>query len=227
MTGRTTHGIGWRDLARSVLAGLVVLSVPAGVRAGERFYVIVFAYQGEPPLPRNTHTFATFVRATGEGARPENHRVEAHTISWAPASGAVRAARLLPERGANLDLAATLRQAHRLGSRVSRWGPFQVQRELYERALGQIARLESGAVAYKVLDSLGRPCSASNCIHAVSDMDADRGLLVTGLASGAQASLLVVQHFRRWMVNQHLSHEWIADRLGLCGLVVARGAWRW
>jgi hypothetical protein len=81
-------------------------------------------------------------------------------------------------------------------------------------------------VAYKVLDRGYRTRCAFNCIHAVSDIDADPGLLDTGAAYGVQAGLLVVQHFRRWMVNLDRSHEWVSARLGLTGLAVERRAWQ-
>ena len=31
-------------------------------RADDTYYMIVFAYQGKPNLPRSSHTFATFAR---------------------------------------------------------------------------------------------------------------------------------------------------------------------
>jgi hypothetical protein len=199
-----------------LVAALLVAALLVGrAGAGESYYVIVFALQGEPNLPRHAHTFATFVRASGEGPNPNRYALEFHTISWYPASGAVRLARVLPERGVNLSLADTLRLAGLMRARVSRWGPFQVRRELYDRAVGQISCLQSGAMQYKALDGLRRGGSVSNCIHAVSDIDPDGGLLLTGTAYGEAASRLVVRHFRRWMVNLHLSHEWVCHRLGI------------
>jgi hypothetical protein len=130
MAARITSGF-----RLAALATLAVLLLAGTVHAGEFYYLTVFAFQGEPNLPRSAHTFATFIRASGDGPCPENYRLEAHTISWYPAGGAIRAARLLPEPGVNLSLPATLCQARLLGARVSRWGPFQIHRELYDRAL--------------------------------------------------------------------------------------------
>jgi hypothetical protein len=219
--GRVGPG-GWAW--RAALA--VLLALPGGAQAGELYFVIVFATQGDfLPLPRYAHTFATFVKATGEGPWPDRYAVEAHTISWCPASGDVRVARLGPERGVNLDLSATLRWARSLGAGASRWGPFQVRKELYDRARAQIARLESGAVWYKTIDGGPAPHQVSNCIHAVSDIDADGGPLDTGLAFGDEASYLVARHLARWMIDPCRTHEWVYDRLGLRGLPIRAHTW--
>jgi hypothetical protein len=219
MSSRTATAA--RTVRQSAAAALATLLLASAAQAGQFHFVIVFAFQAEPNLPRNSHTFATFIRAAGEGPRPEAYRLETHTISWYPAGGEVRAIRLAPDEGINLSLTATFQQARRLGARVCRWGPYQIRREFYESALAQEARLRSGQVAYKLLDANYRPCRAFNCIHALSDITAGPRLLDTGLAYGIAASRLVVSHFRPWIVNTHRSHEWVAARLGLSAPGVA------
>ncbi len=214
-----------RSRATAAVVALALALLPGAARAGELYFAVVFASQGELDLPRYAHTFATFIKATGEGPNADRYAVEAHTISWSPASGDVRIARFWPERGTNLDLASTLRWARSLDARVSRWGPFQVRKELYDRALVQIARLESGALGYKALDVGQRPRYASNCIHAVSDVDTDGGLLDTGPHYGEEASYLVAYHFRRWTIDPCRVHEWVYDRLGLRGLPIQPRTW--
>src|SRR5262249_37486050 len=86
------------------LAALALLASGAGAATFD--YVIVSAFESDPDLPRFAHTFATFVRATGQGTCPDGYTLEAHTISWYPASGEIRAARFCPERGVNLNVAA-------------------------------------------------------------------------------------------------------------------------
>src|SRR5262249_44545731 len=56
---------------------------------------------------------------------------------------------------------------------------------------------------------------ASNCIHAVSDIDSDGGFLHVGKIWGEAASARVVEHLRRWMIEPEKTHPWIANRLGL------------
>ena len=112
-----------------------------------------------------------------------------------------------------------------LGSRVYRWGPFRVSPGLFERARAQAARLRSGSVLYKVIDGDFRPDEATNCIHAVADIDADAGLLYTGVDYGTAAASLITYHFRRWMIDPHQTHEWVWNRLGLCGLPIEPRSW--
>jgi hypothetical protein len=178
--------------------------------------MVVFGAQRSPiNRPKYTHTFATFVKATGEGPGLEAYQIESHTISWTAASFDLHMYRLRPEPGINLDLHASLQLAHRNRDQISQWGPYQIEPELHDRALKQIARLESGAIQYKLLDGPFRPHLASCCIHAVTDLDADHGLLETGHARGTAASALVVRHLRRWMLDPDVVHYWVSERLGL------------
>ena len=105
--------------------------------------------------------------------------------------------------------------AESVGARVSMWGPFAIEEELYDRALAQKARLESRAIQYKAVDEKFRPEEASNCIHAVSDIDRDQGLLHVGRNWGEPASQLVVNHLKRWIINPRQTHQWVRDQIGL------------
>src|SRR6187402_3314780 len=76
--------------------------------AEERYYVTLFASQGDPNLPQFAHTFAVFTKATGGNDFPKDAKVENHTISWLPTTMEIHPLRLAPEKGKNFDLAATL-----------------------------------------------------------------------------------------------------------------------
>jgi hypothetical protein len=204
--------IGRMALALSLL---ILVAMPRRTLAEESYFMLVFAHQAHTNLPRFTHTFATFVKATAEGPGVNEYAIESHTISWSPATGQIRALRLRPESGVNLDLDASLRWARSVDARVSCWGPFRIRKELYDRALRQIARLQAGGVQYKALDAGFRPHAASNCIHAVSDIDQDNGLLDTGTADGEAASYLVVRHLERWIDDPGQKYDWVYDQLGL------------
>jgi hypothetical protein len=143
----------------------------------EAYYMLVFDADGG--AARSAHTFATFVKATGKGSKEEDDQLEAHTISWMPTSLEIAVLRRTPEPGVNLDLSATLGWARSVRARVSMWGPYRIEKELYQRALIQEERLRSGRVLYKAIDRNYRP-QASNCIHAVSDIDTDNGLFHVG-----------------------------------------------
>lgn len=190
-------------------------------RADESFYMIVFAQQDAAVQPELCHTFATFVKATGEGADKTKYAIDSHTISWMPRSLHVKVLRR-PEEGINLNLKDTLSHARTIKTEVSMWGSFHIKKELYERALRQETRLQKGDLDFKVLDVRFRPDTAMNCIHAVCDIDADNGLLATGTAHGKDASLIVLTHLSRWIIDYDGTHDWIGERLELGKDVVRR-----
>src|SRR5438067_5317489 len=178
----------------------------------EAYYMMVFDADGG--AARSSHCFATFVKATGKGSKEEDDQLEPHTISWMPTSLEIAVLRRTPEPGVNLDLSATLRWARSVGARVSRWGPYRIEKELYDRALTQEERLRSGRVLYKAIDRNYRP-QASNCIHAVSDIDTDNGLFHVGREWGEAASRDVANHLRRWVNNPEKIYPWVSERMEL------------
>jgi hypothetical protein len=204
----------WTVARRCLLVGLWLAFAPAA-RADEFYYVMVFGSQRDRPCVKHSHTFAVFVKATGYGRCAEDYALEGHTISWYPETLELRPAALLPECGRNFDLGTTLRVAAATGQRVSMWGPYQIDRELYERALRQIALLQSGEVCYKTIDS-GYPSDrVCNCIHAVSSVADGHLLCVLSPGYGESASRRVTERFRPWMIDPYRRHDWVASRLGL------------
>jgi hypothetical protein len=189
--------------------------------------MMIFSAQRAWNLPRYTHTFATFVKVAGgqesRQNRPDfgpdssehNGIFQTNTISWLAAKKKVCLFRLWPEPGANLDLTTSLEWALSVQSRISMWGPFQIQSPLYEKALAQKARLESGRIQYKVVDNGFRPQIASSCIHGVCDIDRERGPLWTWFRYGESASRCVAVFFLPWVIDPHQNHRWISDHLGL------------
>jgi hypothetical protein len=198
---------------------------PTAQAADESYYLIVFAAQRAPTTPRFSHTFATVVKATENGTDRSKYKIEEHTISWIAKSKEIVLARAKPEPGVNLSLRESLRLAASLEEEISMWGPFEIKKELYDRALKQIDRLDSAKVEYKALDVRFRPETAFNCIHAVSDLDTDKGLLDTGAACGEEASRMVANHLRRWMVRPETTHSWVIKRLGLEDDAITRHDW--
>jgi ABC-type phosphate/phosphonate transport system substrate-binding protein len=182
------------------------------------YYLSVFASDTVPRHSQYSHTFATFIKSSGGS-------VEAHTISWLPKSGQIEVARTQSEPGMNLDLRQSLRFARDQKASVFEWGPYRIRPELYERSLRQIERLNSGRIQYKVLDGAWRPDAASNCIHAVSDIDTDNGCLTVDGAFGALASAGVVEHLSRWMIQPGLEHPSIQEKLGLSGQPITHVAY--
>jgi ABC-type phosphate/phosphonate transport system substrate-binding protein len=189
---------------------------PRQVKA--EYYLCVFAFEKAPRHSQYAHTFATFIKSS-EGS------VEAHTISWVPKSKRTEVARTQSEPGLNLDLHQTLSFARGLHARVYEWGPYRIRPELYERSLRQIERLNTGRIQYKALDGAWRPDAASNCIHVISDIDADDGYLTVDGAYGVAASARVVEHLSRWMIQPGQEHPLIREKLGLSGQPITRVAY--
>jgi hypothetical protein len=193
-----------------LMLGLWPCASPAQTET--KYYMMIFAYDGRPKLARTAHSFATFIKV--HDADTDKARVEAHTVSWMPATLTIRLL-ATPEKGVNLDLPQTVKLAQSQGAAVSAWGPVQIQPQLYERARAQIQRLNSGTVAYKAIDGRFRPEVATNCIHAISDI-ADGPMLDTGSAFGEPASRMVLQHLAPWTVSKETNGA-VREKLGLSG----------
>ncbi len=185
--------------------------------AEDTYYMIVFSNQRVANLVRFSHTFAAFVKCSGATPTSPGRVTEIHTISWMPASLNIAVLRARPEPGVLYDLESSLNWAYLINSRLSMWGPYQIQKELYDRAVEQEKRLSAGAMLYKTIDARFRPGVALNCIHAVSDIDTDEGYLQVGTARGDAASYGVAQHLKRWIIQPERTHPWVSNELGLDG----------
>lgn len=187
---------------------------------GEHFYVIVFGSESTPRLPRFTHSWGVFIRATEQGESREPI-LETHTISWMPATLAIRPWSFHIEPPANLGLHETLHYALNAGERVAQWGPYECRPELYYRAVVQQEFLESGHMGYQCVDTVGeagRTGRGCDCIHAITDMDplytrARYRLIRFGIA----ASRYIARELGRrdMLINPDQTHDWLNHRLGL------------
>jgi len=172
------------------------------------YYLSVFGYQRKINLPQYSHTFATFIEADKE------KNIKSHTISWMPKTFSVRLV-CTAEKGFNLSLQDSLKLGLRVDAQLSHWGPYRIEKELFNRAKKQIESLNSGKILYKAIDLGHRPNRASNCIHAVSDIDTDEKKLISGIRYGISASRLVARHLKRWIINSDETHSWVGEKLNL------------
>src|SRR5262245_17790740 len=177
---------------------------------GDDYYVILFAHQGPSRAATESHTFAAFIRSSNGKERRE---LGVHCISWLPSSGDIRLLRA-PEQGMNLGLKESLDFANARNARVVAWGPYRIEKKLFDRALAQVERLKSGNVAFKAIDRKFRGGNVVNCIHAVSDV-ADAPLLDTGTAFGPQATAMVRNHLAPAFLDKSARHPWLISSLGL------------
>ncbi len=202
----------------------LLLLLPRAAAADEAYYMITFGSQMPIYFQANhTHSFAVFVRAHHDGSG-QKCILESFAISWMPQSMQVRVGKLQPEPGVNLDIYTTLNWALCDGQRVSRWGPFLIEKELYDRAVAQQAHLNSGAVRYKTVDTGYTTFRVSNCIHALGDLLYDAPRLRIGTPTWGQAgSYFITLHLGRWIIDPHTTHEWVMDALALSNYpIVAR-----
>lgn len=190
--------------------------LPAGATAQESYYVLVFGSQ-RPIINQgaHTHTWATFVRVTGDPTRPGASKVEPHTVSWLAATLIIRPMALLPEPGVNLDLHRSLQLAYDDCQRVSMWGPYQIDKCFFDRAVIKQATLESGAVRYKAVDVGYDSARVSNCVHACADISQGPRLRVGQPGWGQSASYFVALTYRPFMLDDRTTHDWLLDALAL------------
>jgi hypothetical protein len=187
---------------------------------GERYFVLIFGSQSSPKKPKYTHTWSTVVKVTG-CAGPGAPTVEEQTISWMPASLDIKPLARRPETGANLALHFTIEEMLRHDERVSVWGPYEVGPGFHYRFGVQKGFLESGAIGYQCIDSIGEAARCGNgcdCIHAVTDMDPQYARNRYPLSYfGDSASLHVVRQIqtRPVIICPSADHGWLLPLLGL------------
>jgi hypothetical protein len=182
---------------------------------GDRYYLLVFGSQTTPKLPRYTHTWVTFVRA-----RP-GATIEPHSISWMPATLDIHPWDFTIEPGVNLDLDASVRMALGNDERVSLWGPYEIAPGLYRKLMIQKGFVESGAIGYQCIDTVGEAGETgkgSNCVHAISDADSRFRRQAYPLAyfgDAASEHILRLLVLRGAVPDPETTHDWLIPSLGL------------
>lgn len=178
----------------------IVLSAPAA-HAADDYFATVFAAEAVPFEPQKTHTFVVVHRIPAGGI------VESHHISWFPQGRRIRGITLRPEPGTNLSLEDTFAHCRDQKMRVSVWGPYRIEPELFGLMKDQRAKLDGGTVRYKPTDNLYPSNVAANCYHAIWQPIAPcrkySGPFNCGDASGA----MTVQLFRKWLIDPCRTHD--------------------
>lgn len=188
----------------------------------EWYYVLVFGSQSDPKLLRYTHTWATFVKATGEGQDPDAFALQTHTISWYPASRDVKVFSPFPEKGVNLTLEETLAEVGRNKEKVKLWGPFLTSKLVYDRSVEIYQLAQTELPRYRAISN-AQDMLVSDCIHAVAACDPMFGrghyplIRIGHPASRFIAREIMVRSLEKNGVDQSLyNNSWLIPRLGLC-----------
>jgi hypothetical protein len=197
----------------------LALSAPAAdpvpPPAAPRYYMILFGGQSVPFVPRTAHTFATYVKATpgANGALD----LEQVTISWLPESGPVQPLRIRSVPGHNYTLKETFAIAAKNNARMSMWGPFEIDAGRYCAAAAQAATLESGAVRFRTLDSLGRNRRVMHCVHAVTFADPKLQTLRQPVLKVGEpgTAKLAIKYAESGAFAGTETHDWLIGALGL------------
>ncbi len=202
-----------------LLSLFFVTWAPGPVLGQDRYFVLVFASQSSPRIPRYTHTFATLIRIPERKAPQEPFCLQVFTISWLPESMEICPWRLLPEPGVNVDLISTLEWAFQSDQRVVMWGPYEVKEDYAHHFLEKRISLEQGKEKYRTIDPFFFR-HVSNCIHAVKETDLGLNqsrdpLIRFGVASGRH--IVTMLYRKRFVVPSGLDHSWIVPLLGLDG----------
>jgi hypothetical protein len=203
---------------RITALALVIASLgSAAARAEEFHYALIFGSQSHPKQLRYTHTWATFVRAVGEGSDPNAYQLTHHTISWYPASRKVKVWRPFPEEGVNLTLEDSLAEVRKNGESVTMWGPFLVTAEVYQRSVFVYNVVESGQPQYRAISSR-TDLLIADCIHAVAAVDRQFGRGHYPLIRiGKPASRYIARQVMIRSIYDQTQNDnaWLIPRLGL------------
>jgi hypothetical protein len=198
-----------------VWAVLSCLALAAPAAARDAYFAVVFGAQRPYiKVPRYSHSFASFLHLRADGV------LEAFSISWLPRTGEIRPLWLEPEEGRNYTLPETLRFCEENRMVTARWGPYQVQPDLWNRALWQKARLESGQVLYQAFDGGSLDGQVSNCLHAISSLAQRPGerlpkVIVAPANWGESGSYWIALTLRPWYIDPCRTYDCLLARLGV------------
>lgn len=191
---------------RRALVLFAIVLAPAGARADD-YYVTVFCAESVPYRATNTHSFASLVRVA-------NGAAETDAICWGPANMKIRGITLRPEEGKNFTLPETLDWVKGNCWRVSVWGPYKVECDLYRKLKCQADLLSSGAIKYKPTDTIQRRDVAQNCYHALTSPVAPLKRYAGAFTAGDAAGTTILQAYKPWIVDTGTTHDEILTLIG-------------
>jgi hypothetical protein len=213
----------------SILVALAFLAIPGEAVAGDLYFMTVYGAQ-RPVInrPRYTHTWATFIRLSGEGNDFRRYRAQSFTISWMPRSLEVRPWDLEPEPGINLNMRDTIAWCDKNRMDIAQLGPYQVDVDLWNLAFHRFDRLERGELMYRASDVINRPGrqpEVSNCVYAVLDLDGrDPAFRPVTLGFGQIGSGFVARRLSPHIIEPRRNYPWVSEMIGVRNYDASRAA---
>jgi len=155
--------------------------------AAPQYFAEFYSYEGKFGLPANSHTFGRFVKVV-------NGKVtEKIDISWLPKDEFLRHGGRMPLFSSVPGKNRSFEETQVLAGKkpIKNHGRFEIDEEIFQKAVTQKNKLESGNIEYKFLASASSD-QGINCIHALLGVV---GQIPTGSKSGAEATQAVIKYF--------------------------------
>lgn len=199
-----------------VALAALILGAP-GVGRADDYFVTVFTAESVPYRPTSTHAFAGLVRVPAGGGA-----AEVDAICWGPASMKIRGVTLKGEDGVNMTVPATLDWCRDNGWRISVWGPYRVECELYQKLKAQAELLSTGRIKYKPTDTLQRRDVAQNCYHALTSPVAPLKRYAGAFTAGDAAGTTILQAYMPYLLDPAVTHDEMLGVIGASGYELTR-----
>src|SRR5262249_53685426 len=101
-----------------------------------------------------------------------------------------------------------------------------IEPDLYQRALAQLGRLQSGQILYRAVDPIWDGTCISDCIHAVTDINATMSRLLYPITPffGDAAGRRIAHVFQRNCLTRPPREDlrWLEHALGMTAYPIVR-----
>lgn len=197
---------------------LLAFGTPSPLRAEEIYFTTV--YSAQRPilnLPHYTHTWATFVKLRRDQPT-DPYQVETFTISWLPETLVIKPRKIRGEKGVNLPPKETIAWCRENEMEIRQFGPFQIEKELFDLEKERWGVFERGERLYRASDIINAPAeeTSCNCTYAVAAPVArQQWFRPVTLGFGYVAGAYVIRRFDGYVLDDTKTHPWVSDLIGV------------
>jgi len=166
------------------------------------YKMLMFSYDHQTIPGWSPHTFALFYETTEE----TNQIISSSHISWLPATSPADVEVFAKTvKGKNYSLQETLNFAIKNNKKLMFKGPFIIKKSLFDKALKQEKKLNSGSISYKVLDTKRKGNKQRyHCVYAVSDIISEEGLMSNWMSHTKGSMERIEEHFSNYILRKGL-----------------------